>query len=148
MLNVKQHNIWGIITEVKLEPESQPRDSNNRVVLFSLSTLGRKHIQMVRSIAEDPIFLKYWFYNPQFRPISWQSLISFRFQENWLNSIILYVNYLSTILSISFVNNLFEFANVKLQSDILQIHFIFKIFKQADTFHSNILFHLMVFIYQ
>ena len=48
--------IWGIIPEVKLEPEAQPRDSNNRVVLFLLSTLGRKHILMARSFAEGPNF--------------------------------------------------------------------------------------------
>ena len=46
----------GIIPEVKLVPEAQPRDTNGRVVLFPLSTLGRKHILMARSIAEGPNF--------------------------------------------------------------------------------------------
>ena len=47
----------GIIPEVKLVPEAQPRDTNNRVVLFLLDTLGRKHILMARSITEGPNFL-------------------------------------------------------------------------------------------
>ena len=46
----------GIIPEVKLVPEAQPRDTNGRVVLFPLSTLGRKHILMARSLAEGPNF--------------------------------------------------------------------------------------------
>ena len=45
-----------IIPEVKLVPEAQPRDTNNRGVLSLLSTLGRKHILMARSIAEGPNF--------------------------------------------------------------------------------------------
>ena len=43
--------------EVMLGPEAQPRDTNDRVVLFLLDTLGRKHILMARSIAEGPNFL-------------------------------------------------------------------------------------------
>ena len=46
----------GIIPEVKLVPEAQPRDTNGRVVLFPLSTLGRKHILMAQSVAEGPNF--------------------------------------------------------------------------------------------
>ena len=45
-----------IIPEVKLVPEAQPRDTNGRVVLLPLSTLGRKYILMARSIAEGPNF--------------------------------------------------------------------------------------------
>ena len=52
---VEGYNI-GIIHEVKLVPEAQPRDTNGRVVLFPLSTLGRKHILMARSMAEGPNF--------------------------------------------------------------------------------------------
>ena len=53
--------LWGyankeIIPEVKLVPEAQPRDTINRGVLSLLSTLGRKHILMARSIAEGPNF--------------------------------------------------------------------------------------------
>ena len=48
--------IIGIIPEVKLVPKTQPRDTNGQVVLFPLSTLGRKHILMARSIAEGPNF--------------------------------------------------------------------------------------------
>ena len=32
--------------ELKLEPEAQPRDSNDQVVLFLFSILGRKYILM------------------------------------------------------------------------------------------------------
>ena len=46
----------GIIHEVKLVPEAQPRDNNGRVVLFLLSTLGRKHILMARAWLRAPIF--------------------------------------------------------------------------------------------
>ena len=42
--------------EVKLGPEAQPRDANNRGVLFLLDTYGRKHILIARSIAEGPNF--------------------------------------------------------------------------------------------
>ena len=45
-----------IIPQVKLVPEAQPRDTNNQGVLSLLSTLGRKHILMARSIAEGPNF--------------------------------------------------------------------------------------------
>ena len=31
----------GIIPEVKLVPKAQPRDTNNQVVLFPLSMIGR-----------------------------------------------------------------------------------------------------------
>ena len=48
--------IIGIIPEVKLVPEAQPRDTNGRVVLFLLYTLGHKHILMTRSLAEGPNF--------------------------------------------------------------------------------------------
>ena len=54
-LLVEGYNI-GIIHEVKLVPEAQPRDTNGRVVLSLLSTLGRKHILMARSLAEGPNF--------------------------------------------------------------------------------------------
>ena len=40
-------------------PEVQPRDTNDRVVLFPLSMLGRKHILMARSVAEGPNTLIY-----------------------------------------------------------------------------------------
>ena len=46
----------GIIPEVKLVPQAQPRDTNGRVVLFLLSTRGRKHILMSRSLTEGPNF--------------------------------------------------------------------------------------------
>ena len=46
----------GIIPEVKSVPEAQPRDTNDQGVLFPLSTLGRKHILMARSMAEVPNF--------------------------------------------------------------------------------------------
>ena len=52
---VEGYNI-GIIHEVKLVHEAQLRDTNGRVVLFLLSTLGRKHILMARSFAEGPNF--------------------------------------------------------------------------------------------
>ena len=52
---VEGYNI-GIIHEVKLVPEAQPRDTNDQGVLFPLSTLGRKHILMARSMAEVPNF--------------------------------------------------------------------------------------------
>ena len=45
-----------IIPEVKLVPQAQPRDTNNRGVLSPLATLGRKQILMARSIAEGPDF--------------------------------------------------------------------------------------------
>ena len=35
-------------------PEAQPRDTNGRVVLIPLSTLGRKYVLMARSLAEGP----------------------------------------------------------------------------------------------
>ena len=47
--------------EVKLVPEAKPRDTNGRVVLFPLSILGRKHIQMARGIAEGPNIQIYLF---------------------------------------------------------------------------------------
>ena len=49
----------GIIPKVKLMPEAQPRDINDRGVLSLLMTVGRKHILMARSVAEGPNFLKY-----------------------------------------------------------------------------------------
>ena len=49
----------GIIPEEKFVPEAQPRDTNDRGVLFPLSMLGRKHIVMARSVAEGPNFIKY-----------------------------------------------------------------------------------------
>ena len=52
----EHYYICGIIPKVKFVPEAQPRDTNNRGVLFLLSTLGRKHILMARSIAEGPNF--------------------------------------------------------------------------------------------
>ena len=58
----------GIIYEVKLVPEAQPRDTNGRVVLFPLSTLGNKHILMARSLAEGPIFKNILVSYPQIRP--------------------------------------------------------------------------------
>ena len=54
----KECNNIGIIHEVKLVPEAQPRDTNGRVVLFPLSTLGRKHILMPEALLRAPI-LKY-----------------------------------------------------------------------------------------
>ena len=42
----------GIIPEVKLAPEANPRDTNNQEVLFPLSILGREHILMDRCMAE------------------------------------------------------------------------------------------------
>ena len=44
----------GIIPEVKLVPEAKLRDTNNRVVLFPVYILGRKHILMAQSMAECP----------------------------------------------------------------------------------------------
>ena len=44
----------GIIPEVKLVPKAQPRDTNDQVVLFPLSMIGRKHILIARSMAEGP----------------------------------------------------------------------------------------------
>ena len=44
----------GIIPEVKLVPKAQPRDTNDQVVLFPLSMIGRNHILMARSMAEGP----------------------------------------------------------------------------------------------
>ena len=49
----------GIIPKVKLVPEAQPRDTNDRGVLSLLMNVGRKHILMARSIAEGPNLLKY-----------------------------------------------------------------------------------------
>ena len=46
----------GIIPKVKLMPEAQPRDINNRGVLSLLMTVGRKHILMARSVAEGHQF--------------------------------------------------------------------------------------------
>ena len=43
-----------IIPEVKLVPEAQPRDTNNRGILSALASVGRKHILMARSIAKGP----------------------------------------------------------------------------------------------
>ena len=43
-----------MIPEVGLVPEAKPRDTNNQVVLFSLSMLDREHILMARSVAEGP----------------------------------------------------------------------------------------------
>ena len=42
--------------KAKLVTEAQPRDTNNRGVLFPLATVGHKHILMARSIAEGPNF--------------------------------------------------------------------------------------------
>ena len=50
-------NNKGIIPKVKLVPEAKPRDTNDRVVLFPLSILGRKHILKARSMAEYIYFL-------------------------------------------------------------------------------------------
>ena len=47
-------NNKGIIPKVKLVPEAKPRDTNNQVVLFPLSILGRKHILMAKSLAKGP----------------------------------------------------------------------------------------------
>ena len=44
----------GIIPEVKLVSRVQPRDSKDQGVLFLLTTFGRKHILMARSIAGGP----------------------------------------------------------------------------------------------
>ena len=41
---------------VELGPEAQLKDTNNRVVIFLLKSLGRNHILMARSIAEGPNF--------------------------------------------------------------------------------------------
>ena len=49
----------GIIPKVKLMPEAQPRDINDRGVLSLLMTVGRKHILMARSVAEGPNSFKY-----------------------------------------------------------------------------------------
>ena len=46
-----------IIPEVKLVPEGQPRDTNNRRILSALAAIGRKHILMAQSIAEGPNYL-------------------------------------------------------------------------------------------
>ena len=46
----------GIIPKVKLMPEAQPRDINDRGVLSLLMTVGRKHILMARSVAEGSNF--------------------------------------------------------------------------------------------
>ena len=51
----------GIIPKVKLVPEVQPRDTNDRQVLSLLMTVGRKHILIARSVAEGPNFFKCWF---------------------------------------------------------------------------------------
>ena len=58
-LNIFFHHILydnnkGIIPEVGLVLEAKPRDTNNQVVLFSLSILDREHILMARSVAESP----------------------------------------------------------------------------------------------
>ena len=60
--------IIGIIPEVKLVPEAQPRDTNNRGVLFLLSMLGRNHILMAQSEAEGPNFKKILISVSQIRP--------------------------------------------------------------------------------
>ena len=39
-------NITGTVLEMKLEPMVQLRDTNNREVVFTLATKGRKHILM------------------------------------------------------------------------------------------------------
>ena len=46
----------GIMPEVMLVPEAQPRGTNDRVVLFLLDNLGRKDILIARSNAEGPNF--------------------------------------------------------------------------------------------
>ena len=47
-----------IIPEVKLVPEAQPRDTNNRSILSALAAIGCKHILMARSGAEGPNYFK------------------------------------------------------------------------------------------
>ena len=62
--------IIGIIPEVKLVPEAQPRDTYGRGVLFLLSTLGRKQILMAQRIAEGQNTTNFFISNPQNLPIS------------------------------------------------------------------------------
>ena len=47
-----------IIPEVKLVPEAQPRDTNNRRILSALVAIGRKHNLMTRSVAEGTNYVK------------------------------------------------------------------------------------------
>jgi len=44
-----------------LVQEVQQRDSNNQMILFLLSDVGRNHILMARILAKGPNFQKYWF---------------------------------------------------------------------------------------
>ena len=69
-MRILEHSNKEIIPEVKLVPEAQPRDTNGRIVLFPLSTLGRKHLLMALSFAEGPNFFNIWVSNPQIRPNS------------------------------------------------------------------------------
>ena len=46
-----------MIPEVKLVPEVQQRDTNNRRILSALAAIGRKHILMARSVAEAHNYL-------------------------------------------------------------------------------------------
>ena len=45
------------MTEVKLVPEAQPKDTNNSGILSALASIGREHILMAWSLAEG---LKYF----------------------------------------------------------------------------------------
>ena len=58
----------GIIPEVTLVPEAQPRRTKNREVLFPLATMGHKHILMGRSEAEGPNFYQNRFIFLKFGP--------------------------------------------------------------------------------
>ena len=50
----KPHRVKEIIPEVKLVPEAQRRDTNNRRILSALAAIGRKHILRAQSVAEGP----------------------------------------------------------------------------------------------
>ena len=47
-----------MIPEVKLVPEVQQRDTNNRRILSALAAIGRKHIVMAQSVAEGPNYFR------------------------------------------------------------------------------------------
>ena len=63
----------GIIPEVRLVPEAQPKDTNHIVVVFPLATMRHEHIMMTRGKAEGPNFYRFIFikFAPTVANIHW-----------------------------------------------------------------------------
>ena len=66
----------GIIPEVRLVPEAQPKDTNHIVVVFPLATMRHEHIMMTRGKAKGPNFYRFTFFKfaPTVANINWKTV--------------------------------------------------------------------------